>query len=303
MDTRPLAFLPKLDGIMTAANRQIAENIVRSLVSDQVFANIMTASYEEAHNEYVKLIADKTLTEDQIRVLASVRNFVRMSTALKISTDWLSSLPEEDKVEDIVRKLDLELEDLAKKEVKEFKKFLVAAKEHKSSDKEVKRAWFWEKIDDMIDENIEPALRHDIDHQTDVRVEQFHIMLRSRLSEDIMYKFITEHVFVAIEDGTKLEDVLAHLEALFKSEVFKKHVEEVNKVHDRLSDYIKADPALAEEDLSLVVEDPALAEEDLALSVEDPALAVEDPALAPTSVDATAAKTGCGPTPNPIDCE
>jgi hypothetical protein len=235
--SRSLSSLPKLEGIMTSTDRQTPENIVRSMISDQVFTNIMTASYEEAQKEYVKLLADKELTEDQIRVLASVRNFVRVTTSLKITNDWLLALPKEDKVEDVVRKLDLELKDLAKKEVDEFKKFMIEAKKQKSTDKEVKRAWFWEKIDDMIDENIEPVLRNKITQ--DERVEQFHIMLRSRLSEDIMYKFITEHVFVAIEDGTKLEDVLSNLKALLKSDVFKKHSDEVNKVQGELVNYIQ----------------------------------------------------------------
>jgi hypothetical protein len=235
--SRPLSSLPKLEGILTSADRQTPENIVRSMMSDQVYTNILTASYEETQNEYVKLLADKTLTEDQLLVLASVREYVRMSTALKITTDWLLALPKEDKVEDIVRKLDLELKDLAKKEVDEFKKFMVDSKKQKSTDKEVKRAWFWEKIDDVTDDNIEPALRNKITQ--DERVEQFHIMMRSRLEEDVMYKFITEHVFVAIEDGTKLEDVLSNLEALFKTDVFKKFSEEVNKVHEELSAYIQ----------------------------------------------------------------
>ena len=246
METRPLALLPKLQGIMTATDRQTPENIARSMMADQVYANILTASYEETQNEYVRLLADKTLTEDQIHVLANVRDYVRVVTSLKIANDWLLALPKEDKVEDVTKKLVLELGDLANKEVEEFKKFMVTATQQKSTDKEVKRAWFWRKINDAIKENIEPALRNDIANQKDERVEQFHMMIRSRLEKDIMYKFINDYVFAAIEDGTKLTDVISHLEALFKSDVFKKHSEEINKVHDKLSTYIQA-PAVVEE--------------------------------------------------------
>ena len=238
MDTRPLASLPKLQGIMSDVDRQTPENIARSLMSSQVLTNILAASKDDSLDVFIKLLSDKTLTEDQIRVLTIVRAYVRGITALKITNDWLFSLPKEYKVEDIVSKLDIDLINLANKEVEEFKKFMIEATQQKSTDKEVIRVWFWNNINDEIQSNIEPLLREDIAHQKDERVEQFHIMLRSRLETDIMYKFIADKVFPTIEDGANLEDVLANLVAIFNSDVFKKHVDEINQGHDKLYNYI-----------------------------------------------------------------